>query len=67
MMYDVILCGMMWWYDYDAEDDANAEDTHSHAHTETHHLCVPLGTIGISLAFIFRLHRLFFDVSSASP
>jgi hypothetical protein len=26
-----------------------------------------LGTIKISLPFIFRLHRLFFGVSSASP
>jgi hypothetical protein len=61
---DVMLCVMMWWYD--AKYDANAEDTHSHAHIETHSLCVPLGTIDISLPFIFRLHRLFFGVSSAS-
>jgi hypothetical protein len=65
MMYDVRLCGMM--RSYDAKDDANAEDTHAHAHTGTHHIYVPLGTIGISLPFIFRLHRLFFGVSSASP
>jgi hypothetical protein len=32
-----------------------------------HNLCVPLGTIKICLPFIFRLHRLFFGVSSASP
>jgi hypothetical protein len=51
---------------YDAKNDANVEDTHPHAHTETHDLCVPLGTIEISLSFIFRLHRLFFGVSSAS-
>jgi hypothetical protein len=48
-------------------NDANAEDTHPHAHTGTHHLCVPLGMIEVSLPFIFRLHRLFFGVSSASP
>jgi hypothetical protein len=39
----------------------------THTHAETHDLCVPLGTIKISLPFIFRLHRLFFGVSSASP
>jgi hypothetical protein len=64
MMYDVMLCGMMSRYD---ANDANAEDTHPHAHTGTHHLCVPLGTIEVSLPFIFWLHRLFFGVSSASP
>jgi hypothetical protein len=26
----------------------------THAHAETHNLCVPLGTIKISLPFIFR-------------
>ena len=65
MMYDVMLCKMMWWYD--AKNDANAEDSHPHAHTETHNLCVPLGTIEVSLPFIFRFHRLFFGVSSTSP
>jgi hypothetical protein len=64
MMYNVMLCGMMLLYDV---NDANAEDTHPHAHTGTHHLCVPLGMIEVSLSFIFRLHRLFFGVSSASP
>jgi hypothetical protein len=39
----------------------------THTHTETHNLCVPLGTIKISLPLIFRLHHLFFGVSSASP
>jgi hypothetical protein len=62
---------MMWCYagwcdDMMRKDDANVEDTQPRAHTGTHHLCVPLGTIGISLPFIFRLHRLFFGVSSAS-
>jgi hypothetical protein len=32
-----------------------------------HNLCIPLGTIEVSLPFIFQLHRLFFGVSSASP
>jgi hypothetical protein len=49
------------------KNDANAEDTHPNAHTETHNIYVPLGTIRISLPFIFRLHCLFFGVSSASP
>jgi hypothetical protein len=39
----------------------------THTHAGTHDLCVPLGTTKISLPFIFRLHRLFFGVSSASP
>jgi hypothetical protein len=41
--------------------------THIHTPTLEHNLFVPLGTTGISLPFIFRLHRLFFGVSSASP
>jgi hypothetical protein len=65
MMYDVMLCGMMWWYD--EKYDANAEDTHPHAHTETHNLCIPLGTTEVFFVVYFRLHRLFFGVSSASP
>jgi hypothetical protein len=39
----------------------------THAYEATSRLCIPLGTTEISLPFIFRLHRLFFDVSSASP
>jgi hypothetical protein len=46
-----------------AKNDANAEDTP----TLKHNLCVPLGTIKISLPLNFQLHRLFFGVSSASP
>jgi hypothetical protein len=61
MMYDMMLCDMMRWYD--AKNDANAEDSP----TLKHNLCVPLGTIKISLLLIFWLHRLFFSVSSASP
>jgi hypothetical protein len=48
MMYDVMLCDMMRWYD--AKNDANAENTP----TLKHNLCVPLGTIRISLPLIFR-------------
>jgi hypothetical protein len=48
MMYHVMLCDMMQWYD--AKNDANAEDTP----TLKHNLCVPLWTIKISLPLIFR-------------
>jgi hypothetical protein len=33
MMYDVMLCEMMWWYD--ANNDASAEDTHPHWNTQS--------------------------------
>jgi hypothetical protein len=33
MMYDVMLCDMMWWYD--AKNDANAEDTHPRWNTQS--------------------------------
>jgi hypothetical protein len=49
------------------QNDNDATDTYSHSHTGTHNLCIPLGTTGFSLPFIFWLHRLFFGVSSASP
>jgi hypothetical protein len=49
------------------QNDNDAEDTYSHSHTGTHNLCIPLGMTRISLPFIFRPHRLLFDVSSASP
>jgi hypothetical protein len=49
------------------QNDNDAEDTHSHSHTGTHNLYIPLGTTEIFLPLIFRLHRLFFCVSSASP
>jgi hypothetical protein len=49
------------------QNDNDAEDTYSHSHTGTHNLCIPLGTTGIPLPFIFRPHRLFFGVSSAFP
>jgi hypothetical protein len=38
--------------------------THTHAETQS---LRPLRNDQISLPFIFRLHRLFFGVSSASP
>jgi hypothetical protein len=41
--------------------------THTYTPTLEHNFCIPLGTTEISLPFIFRLHRLFFGVSSASP
>jgi hypothetical protein len=39
----------------------------THTYEATSKLCIPLGMTKISLSFIFRLHRLFFSVSSASP
>jgi hypothetical protein len=39
----------------------------THAYEATSKLLIPLGMTEISLPFIFRLHRLFFGVSSASP
>jgi hypothetical protein len=36
------------------QNDEDAEDTHPHAHTETHKLCIPLGiTLEPSSLFIF--------------
>ena len=52
MMYDVMLCRMMWWC-YAVQDDICAEDTH-----------IPTMEYTISLSFIFRLHHLFFGVSA---
>jgi hypothetical protein len=53
MMYDVMLCEMMWWC-YVMRNDVYAEDTHSHPHSGIHNL----------FATYFRLHRLFFGVSA---
>jgi hypothetical protein len=55
---DAIWC-MMWcyakWCDDMMQNDEDAEDTHPHAHTETHKLCIPLGTtLEPSSPFIFR-------------
>jgi hypothetical protein len=55
---DAIWC-MMWcyakWCDDMMKNDEDAEDTHPHAHTETHKLCIPLGTtLEPSSPFIFR-------------
>jgi hypothetical protein len=42
-------------------------NVHTHTYEATSKLFIPLGTTEISLPFIFRLHRLFFGVSSAFP
>jgi hypothetical protein len=39
----------------------------THAYEAISKLLIPLEMTEISLLFIFRLHRLFFSVSSASP
>jgi hypothetical protein len=53
MMYDVMLCEIMWWC-YVMRNDIYAEDTHS----------PPIVEYTNSLPLIFRLHRLFFSVSA---
>jgi hypothetical protein len=55
---DAVWC-MMWcyakWCDDMMQNDEDVEDTHPHAHTETHKLCIPLGTtLEPSSPFIFR-------------
>jgi hypothetical protein len=37
MIYDVMLCKMMWWC-YAMQNDICAEDTHSHPHSGIHNL-----------------------------
>jgi hypothetical protein len=37
MMYDVMLCEMMWWC-YAMQNDICAKDTHSHPHSGIHNL-----------------------------
>jgi hypothetical protein len=39
----------------------------THTYEATSITFIPLGMTEVSLPFIFRLHRLFFGVSSASP
>jgi hypothetical protein len=39
----------------------------THAYEATSKLLIPIGMTEISLSFIFRLHRLLFGESSASP
>jgi hypothetical protein len=51
---------------YDVMYRAN-ECTNAHTYEALSITFIPLGTTEISLSFIFRLHRLFFGVSSASP
>ena len=54
MMYDVMLCEMMWWC-YAMRKWYFVPKTHTH---------IPILEYTISLSFIFRLHRLFFGVSA---
>jgi hypothetical protein len=57
MQYDV-WCNairndvMIWW-----KNDEDAEDTHPHAHTRTHKLCIPLGTTLELLHLLFRWYK----------
>jgi hypothetical protein len=57
---DAIWC-MMWcyakWCDDMMQNDENVEDTHPHAHTGTHKLCIPLGTTFELLHLLFRWYR----------
>ena len=72
MMYDVMLCGMIWCYDAKM---MVMPKTHTRAHTGIHKtlhplrnvfwvfkLCIPLGTTFELLHLLFRWH-----LSSASP
>jgi hypothetical protein len=54
MMYDVMLCKMMWWC-YAMRKWYFVPKTHTH---------IPILEYTISLPFIFWLHRLFFGVSA---
>jgi hypothetical protein len=51
---------------YDVMYRAN-ECPNTHAYEASSITFIPLGMTEISLPFIFRLHRLLFGVSSASP
>jgi hypothetical protein len=51
---------------YDVMYRAN-ECPNTHTYEASSITFIPLGMTEISLPFIFRLHRLFFGVSSASP
>ena len=57
---DAIWC-MMWcyakWCDDMMQNDEDAEDTHPHAHTGTHKLCIPLGTTFELLHLLFRWYK----------
>jgi hypothetical protein len=68
---DAIWC-MMWcyakWCDDMMQNDEDAEDTHPHAHTETHKLCIPLGTtLEPSSPFIFRCSLFIFRSKFCIP
>ena len=62
MMYDVMLCYMMWWYD--ANNDANAEDTHPHWNTQS--LC-PLRNDRNLFAIYFSASPLIFRCKFCIP
>jgi hypothetical protein len=57
---DAIWC-MMWcyakWCDDMMQNDADTEDTHPHAHTGTHKLCIPLGMTFKLLHLLFRWYK----------
>jgi hypothetical protein len=57
---DAIWC-MMWcyakWCDDMMQNDEDAEDTHPHAHTWTHKLCIPLGMTFELLHLLFRWYK----------
>jgi hypothetical protein len=68
---DAIWC-MMWcyakWCDDMMQNDEDAEDTHPHAHTETHKLYIPLGTtLEPSSPFIFRCSPFIFRCKFCIP
>jgi hypothetical protein len=57
MQYDV-WCDVMWndvmiW----CKNDEDVEDTHPHAHTGTHKLCIPLGTTFELLHLLFWWYK----------
>jgi hypothetical protein len=76
---EATVCTSMisWWWSYECLNECIwmqwmmwcivQMNIHTHAYEATSRLCIPLGTTEISLSFIFRLHRLFFGVSSGSP
>jgi hypothetical protein len=68
---DAIWC-MMWcyvkWCDDMMQNDEDAKDTHPHAHTGTHKLCIPLGTtLESSSPFIFRCSPFIFRCKFCIP
>jgi hypothetical protein len=63
MIYDVMLCGIMWWY-----DAKMMLMPKTHTHTGTHKLCIPLGTsFEPSSPFIFRYSPFIFRCKFCIP